>query len=392
MRCRKGLGAWWGIRRALTSARLRRKGRTYEIGRTRKARGVNLGNWLVLEKWMGSSPLAAARSDDDRGLIDEFDPDVLDARLEEYRATYVTEDTFAWFARVGVNLVRIPVPYHIYGTAHHRPCIAHLDDAMAWAQAHGIGVLIDLHTVPYGQNGFDSGGYLGMCAWHKDPARVDFVLDVLERLARRYAGHPALWGIEPLNEPVSEAIFELNKARHEARHPERVAVSEPMPAAQLRDFYERFYRRVRPLVGNEVALVFHDRFELEAWSHAMVGRAYANVWIDTHLYLSFADDGFERYDLKEYLALLRRFERRVVRAARSHPILVGEWCLSNHASLPRAVDDQARRDWYRSFADAQLAAWDKGGGGCFWSYRVDAPGRSDWSFEHCMTCGWLAYR
>jgi methylthioribose-1-phosphate isomerase len=67
-------------------------------------RGVNLGNWLVLEKWMGASPLSSAKSEDDRGLIDEFEPEVLAAALEEHRSAFITEDDFAWMEREGIDL------------------------------------------------------------------------------------------------------------------------------------------------------------------------------------------------------------------------------------------------------------------------------------------------
>lgn len=356
-----------------------------------KVRGVNLGNWLVLEKWMGSSPLASAQSPDDRGLIDEFEPEALDAALQEHFRTYVTGETFAQLAKYGVNLVRIPVPYHLFGTTHHRPCVEHLDHAMDWAAEQGIGVLVDLHTVPMSQNGFDNGGYLGLCAWHKDPARIDFVLDVLLRIARRYAGHPALWGLEPLNEPASPEVLASNLVKYGHDYPERAAASEAIPKAVLRDFYTRFYDLVRPIVGPDVALVFHDRFRLGEWSRFMRGPNYENVWIDTHQYLCFSDAGLERHDLEEYLRLARLFSRRVGRAAKYHRVLVGEWCVGNHARGLREMDEDERRVWYRAFAKAQLDAWDKGDGACFWSLRVDAPGFENWSFEHCCRRGWIRY-
>lgn len=37
-----------------------------------------------------------------------------------------------------------------------------------------------------GQNGFDNGGICGVCRWSKNPAEVEFVPGVLERLAKRY--------------------------------------------------------------------------------------------------------------------------------------------------------------------------------------------------------------
>ncbi|MDO4798752.1 MAG: cellulase family glycosylhydrolase [Coriobacteriales bacterium] len=348
-----------------------------------------MGNWLVLEKWMGASPLAAAQSPDDRGLIDEFDPDELDRVLEEFRQTYVTRDTFAWLARTGVNLVRLPVPYHLFGSAHHRPCVQYLDHAMDWAAEYGLGVLVDLHTVPLGQNGFDNGGYVGMCAWHRDPARVEYVLEVLERIARRYAGHPALWGIEPLNEPANRPVFVANMRQYGRQYPERRRRSRPMSFRALRGFYERCYALLRPIVGPEVALVFHDRFELWRWNRVMVGDAYCNVWIDTHQYLCFADGRLRTCDLAGYGRLARRMARRLGRAARHHKILVGEWCLGNHASQLAVVSEEEQRAWYAAFAAMQHAVWDVADGECFWSLSVEGERWANWSFEECIRRGWL---
>ena len=98
---------------------------------------------------------------------------------------------------------------------------------------------------------------------------------------------------------------------------------------------------------------------------------------------------FERYDLEEYPRQLRLHARRVRRAAKYHNVLVGEWCLGNHAAAPRESDEAGVRAWYRVFADAQLAAWDEAGGSCFWSLRVDSPDHANWSFEQCVERGWI---
>lgn len=352
-------------------------------------RGVNLGNWLVLEKWMGASPLSSAASEDDRGLIDEFDPEELAAALERHRATYVTEFDFVWLSQVGVDLVRIPVPYYIFGTAHHTACIDYLDQAFAWAERWGLKILIDLHTVPLSQNGFDNGGYMGLCAWAQDQDRIDFALEVLERLARRYADNPALWGIEALNEPASQAVLDRNLASFGKQFPERVARSQVIARETLLTFYDRVYQTLRPIVGPEVALVFHDQFELDTWDHLLPEDQYQNVVIDTHLYLNFQDFGFERYDVDEYQAKVAEFSEQVRSAAQHHQVLVGEWCLGNHKPRKAQLEKDEKRAFYRALADAQLDAWDQGLGGCYWSYRVDDPNRQDWSLQTCVANGWI---
>lgn len=352
-------------------------------------RGVNLGNWLVLEKWMGASPLASAQSEDDRGLIDEFDAEERAAAMERHYATYLTEFDFVWLSQVGVDLVRIPVPYHIFGTAHHTACIEYLDQAFLWAERWGLKILIDLHTVPLSQNGFDNGGYMGLCAWAQSQERIDVAVEVLERLARRYADNPALWGIEALNEPASQAVLDRTMANCSKQFPDRVARSQVISRETLLAFYDRVYQILRPIVGPDVALVFHDQFEPNTWDNLLPQDQYQNIVIDTHMYLNFQDYAFERYDVDEYLAKVAEFSDQVRAAAQHHEILVGEWCLGNHNPQKAQLDKDEKRAFYRALADAQLDAWDQGIGGCYWSYRVDDPKRQDWSLQTCVANGWI---
>ena len=354
-----------------------------------KMRGANLGNWLVLEKWMGSSPLSSAQAEDDRGLIDELSADELAAALEHHRATFITEMDFVWLAQSGIDLVRIPVPYYLFGTEHHTACVEHLDHALEWAQRWDIKVLIDLHTVPLSQNAFDNGGYMGLCAWAQDQERIGFAVDVLEKIARRYAGNPALWGIEALNEPANEFMLNMNLRNYGKDFPERVARSKVISRETLLTFYDQVYQRLRPIVGPDGALVYHDQFDLASWDDLLPADRYDNIVIDTHLYLTFQDFGFTRYDAQEYLDKVAEFSAQVQAAARHHQVLVGEWCLGNHNPLMPEMDAEAKQAFYRSLADAQLDAWDQGLGGCFWSYRVDAAGHEDWDLRSCVVRGWL---
>ncbi|MDO5119506.1 MAG: cellulase family glycosylhydrolase [Coriobacteriales bacterium] len=354
-----------------------------------KVRGANLGNWLVLEKWMGESPLSFARAEDDRGLIDEFPPEELALALERHRATYITEFDFVWMAQSGIDLVRIPVPYYLFGSDHHTPCIEHLDHAFEWAERWGLKILVDLHTVPLSQNAFDNGGYMGLCAWAQDPVRIDNTVDLLEQIARRYAGKAALWGIEALNEPASQEVLDRNLNIFGAEFPERAARSEVIPRDVLLGFYDRVYQRLRPIVGPDVALVFHDQFDLASWDELLPASRYENIVIDTHMYLNFSEWGFSRFDVPEYQARIAEFAEQIRAAAQHHQVLVGEWCLGNHSPLKRELDEEGKKDFYRALSDAQLDAWDEGIGGCYWSYRADDPNRKDWDLRTCVAKGWI---
>lgn len=368
----------------------RRGTRTWDA--TRPLRGVNFGNWLVLERWMESAacpgPFAGMVADDECGLRRELPGDELAARLGHHRDTYVTEATFAWLSGIGCDLVRLPVPYHVFGDDSHESCVACVDHALDWAASHGMRVLVDLHTVPGGQNGFDNGGVCGLCTWHLSPDHIARTLSVLERLALRYASHPALFGIEAMNEPASPRVFADSMRRYGAGHPTRVERSRPIPHLVLAQFYQLVYERLRPILGRDVALVFHDQFQLGAWDRFLPAGRHPNVWIDTHQYVATLARATRISSLRGHLAIARVVGMRIARAQRHHPVLVGEWSLSHHIKGLSALPADERAAAYRAYASAQLAAFDRGMGGCFWSLRNAT--HDDWSLEACVRAGWLS--
>ena len=137
-------------------------------------KGVNLGNWLVLEKWMSPALFDGTTAEDEYYLPTQLSKEVYEARIKIHRAEYITEGDFVRIRAMGMEAVRIPVPYFIFGD---RPpfigCIAELDKAFNWAEKYGLQILIDLHTAPDSQNGFDNGGISGVCKWSKQPEEVD---------------------------------------------------------------------------------------------------------------------------------------------------------------------------------------------------------------------------
>ena len=353
--------------------------------------GVNLGNWLVLERWMEPKgepgPFKGTKADDEFGLRRDLEPDELATRLQEHRQSYVTEQTFAWLAEQGCNLVRLPVPYYVFGNPTHESCIEYVDSAMSWAEACGIPVLIDLHTVPGGQNGFDNGGTSGLCTWHLESLQIRQTMAVLERLADRYATHPALFGIEAMNEPASPRIFKGSMARYGAAHPERVGRSAPIPHAVLAQFYRLVYERLRPILGPEVALVFHDQFQLNAWNSFMPANRYPNVWLDTHQYVGTLAASLKIKTLFGHVMAARAMGLRIAMAQRHHPVLVGEWSLGNNIEGLSNRTTEEQRKAYVAYARAQMGAFDLGMGSCFWSLR---NGRRDrWSIEAAVEKGWI---
>lgn len=369
------------------------------MDKAQEIRGVNLGNWLVLEKWMNPGLFAGTDAEDEYHLARALPAEQYAERMHIHRAEYITERDFALLAELGVNAVRIPVPFFLFGD---RPpyigCVEQLDAVFDWAEKWGLRILIDLHTVPGSQNGFDNGGICGVCRWAAMPQEVDFVLNLLERIAKRYGQRPALWGIQPLNEPITTAL--LGEApweqsgvalRYPARDAELAQGSAAIPMAFLQWFYQQAYQRLRRYLPVDKAVVLHDAFCLNSWKEFLQSGCYENVVLDAHLYLSSVEmAGCEQTPEGYSKAIRENFGRSIREVSAYAPVLCGEWCLDN--ALARSMPRGAAQDaLYRMLAQTQLETWAQGVGSFYWSYKLlnQEPQLASWDFLHCVCSGWL---
>jgi glucan 1,3-beta-glucosidase len=357
-------------------------------------KGVNLGNWLVLEKWMSPDLFAGTDAEDETQLCSDLEDVAKRERLTVHRDSYVTERDFAYLANHRIDAVRIPVPFFVFGDyPPYIGCAEYLDRAFDWAEKYQIKILIDLHTVPDGQNGFDNGGMCGVCKWHKNPAHVEFVLTVLEQLAIRYRARPALWGIEVLNEPISQELWDVIDlpSRYPPRDPEYARGSEPVPTGFLKDFYLEAYRRIRAQ-SDDVTVVFHDGFRIREWDGFFSGPPFERIVVDTHLYLMEYTPEPGDEGLGGYLDHIRgKFSRTVQEMSGQFPLIVGEWCLEPMSPGAAALTREQRHGFYRSLAYAQLGAWDGAAGWFFWNYKLLVNGShlDGWDLGKSVELGYL---
>ena len=382
-------------------------------------KGVNLGNWLVLEKWMNPALFEGTTAEDEYYLPTQLSPEVYEARIKIHRSEYITERDFVTIKRMGMDSVRIPVPYFIFGD--RKPfigCIEELDKAFNWAEKYGLTILIDLHTVPLSQNGFDNGGISGVCKWAQNPDEVEFVLGVLERLAKRYGHRKGLFGIQPLNEPVTENMWETMDVqnRYAPADPELAKGSAPITMEFLRKFYLEAYDRISTYMPKEKYVVLHDGFELMAWKDFMQEEKYSNVILDTHQYLMVAEARGCSQTIEGYLKYVREeLEPQITEMEKYFPVICGEWCLFNslacgcdtkggqsvlngvEGSERESLSTEEKKEIYATLAKAQLELWDKCSGYFYWSYKlltdtVNTPGWigwDSWDLGRCDDFGWL---
>ncbi len=375
-------------------------------------KGVNLGNWLVLEKWMSPALFDGTTAEDEYYLPTQLSKEVYEARMKIHRSEYISERDFATIKRIGLNTVRIPVPYFIFGD---RPpfigCIDELDKAFAWAEKYGLKILVDLHTAPLSQNGFDNGGLSGVCRWSQTPDEVEFVLSVLEKLAMRYGHRKGLLGITPINEPITEEMWSTMNVqeRYKPVDPELARGSAPNTMVFLREFYTNAYNRIRPNIDEDKYVIFHDAFQLKAWKEFFQTSDFKNVMLDTHQYLMMAEAMGCPQDLPHYIEYINEHYAKDLAEVQEYiPVICGEWCLFNSAAVgvdtkggqtmlngvdmgegKNSIADEEKKQLYNEIAKAQLAAWKKGSGYCYWSYKLllDVANEPNWTGWDCWDLG-----
>jgi glucan 1,3-beta-glucosidase len=327
-------------------------------------RGVNLGGWLVLEKWMTPSVFAGSTARDEYGLSQELGTAAIE-RLTRHRDMFMTEADFRWISEHGLTAVRLPVGYWILG--NEPPLVGgieYVDKAFEWAERYGLKILLDLHGAPGSQNGRDHSGKVGDIAW-ANPENISKSLKVIEQLAARYKGRGALLGIELLNEPAW-----LNGRR------------------RLRDYYQRGYDTVRARHGTEVAVVISDAYRPKRWSRAMQNPRYQQRWLDIHMYQLFARRDKKLNILGHLHKIHGSWHKLLTRVSRHWPVMVGEWSLALVPETFEGMTDGQKDAAMRAYGSAQLLLFEELAVAWFyWSYRTEHAGA--WNYRSCVENGWL---
>jgi hypothetical protein len=114
--------------------------------------------------------------------------------------------------------------------------LRYIDRVLQWCERYGVMALIDLHSPPGGQ-AFSAGYITARGRIFTDPAAQAKFVEVWERMAHHYKGHPAIWGFDLVNEPddsmVTEECLDWNTLADKtarairAIDPERTLIIEP---------------------------------------------------------------------------------------------------------------------------------------------------------------------
>ncbi|HEY0253258.1 MAG TPA: cellulase family glycosylhydrolase [Kofleriaceae bacterium] len=159
-------------------------------------RGLNLGAWLNWEGWMlggnllgtGNSQTAIATR-----LAQLYGAGAVDQFRETFRDGFITEADLAHIAELGFNSVRVPFN-------HHDLDFARLDHVIDWGAAHGVYIVLDLHSAPGGQCNEFPDDPDPVLLWD-DPAAQAATIALWKQIATRYKDRHWVAGYDLLNEP-----------------------------------------------------------------------------------------------------------------------------------------------------------------------------------------------
>lgn len=406
-------------------------------------RGVSLGGWLVLEPWItpqlfeqanagvpkvngsgGSGPGSFA-------VVDEYSwraaPQGLANRsqlLVEHWQTWVQEEHIDQLHQAGITHLRIPVGYWYWNVTKGEPfeqtqalhpiALAALKQLVnEWAGPRHIKVLIDLHTAPGSQNGFDNSGRRTTDPEFQTPENLAHwaaALDGLTAWVLNNLDRDAVFGIEVLNEPAGfrGTIWDTVKT-----------YINPQGYATV--------RRHDP----QLSVVFETGFQPLSGQPVYPEPTWHNIWFDQHTYqcfggwndLSAQPDGWDQHLSMTCGAQMKEYSN----SSGNIWAFCGEWSLAvtdctiyltngMNGGCDMAAHPECKynatpsdeicayynqpydkfpaeyRDFLGKFARAQMDSFEAAQGWFFWTFRTENNHAPAWDFLLGWQQGWIPKR
>ncbi|GAM83462.1 hypothetical protein ANO11243_014500 [Dothideomycetidae sp. 11243] len=359
-------------------------------------RGVNLGGWFVLEPWITPSlfqnqPPAVV---DEYTLCAQLAADC-ESTLQNHWSTWITQDDFAKINATGMNHVRIPIGFWSIIPDSNYPSFVQgayywLGQALDWAQASNLHVMIDIHGAQGSQNGFDNSGIRGDINFNTGDTLSQF-RSVFQKLRDDYGNHPAVSTIEIVNEPMASTI------------------GEPVIEQLYRDSWG-------DLSGTNIYTTFHDGFLGVNYWDQKFDSGMNGMLTDTHHYEIF-DNGQLAMNPGQHNAAACAFGAQM--AQNSRPTIAGEFsgaltdcalwlngrnvgarydgsykgpggsspigsCAGKTQGSTADLSDDDKTN-IRNFLNSQLNAFEKKSGWIYWTWKTE--GAPEWDMQQLLENG-----
>ena len=189
-------------------------------GKVTPLRGVNLGGWFIMEKWM--APLDSGSLPDTYSVIRELDNRfgvaAEQALIKGYQQNWITTVDLDNIKNAGFNVVRVPVWWgqfypldNVSNSGWRADAFDELDWLVAACAQRGLYVIIDMHGAVGSQANSDDTGQANLNAYWGNGNNQGNTAYMWWRIADHYKGNATVAGYDLLNEPVgtpsSTAVF-----------------------------------------------------------------------------------------------------------------------------------------------------------------------------------------
>ncbi|KAJ2465557.1 hypothetical protein GGI02_004657 [Coemansia sp. RSA 2322] len=368
-----------------------------------QVRGVNLGGLFVLEPWITPSLFAEWEGSPQSPVVDEWTycavlgkPECL-RRLHRHWATWVQESDISTLASMHINTLRLPVGYWALAPDPSEPFVQgqvpYLRQILNWAAVYNMRVILDLHGVPGSQNGFDNSGRRGDIGWTKGATDVQRSLDSLAMLAQLANEHPSVAAIQAVNEPANWGVAKR----------------------EITQFYLQAYSVVKG-ISPRTTLIFHDAFLPQSEWGELVPANMTGSYIDTHVYHVFTEDLLKLSDAT-HISKACADGKNIGQLSSRLPTICGEFSLATtdcarwlngfqrgarwdgsflttKPVVPggTCAGQEDMRGWslqkqlfMRTFAMAQLQAYEEGNGWIFWNFKTETA--DSWNYIKLAQAG-----
>ncbi|KAI3665069.1 hypothetical protein L6452_43686 [Arctium lappa] len=275
--------------------------------------------------------------------------------LKRHRNSFITMEDFKFLSKYGINTVRVPVGWWIaFDPNPPAPFIGGtleaLDNAFSWAQAYDIKCIIDLHAAPGSQNGMEhSASRDGTTGW---PMYISQTLYVIDFLASRYATHPAMLGIELLNEPSAATV----------------------PLDTLVSYYKQGYQTIRKHSSTAYVIICQRIGNADPRELYEANIGPSNLVLDLHYYNLF-NNFFVNKSAAENIQFIfknRQPQLQALNNSNGPLVFIGEWVNEWNATNTTQLD-------YQDFGRAQLQVYDAASFG--WAYWTLRNAELHWDLE-----------
>jgi len=338
-------------------------------------RGVNIGGWLVLERFI--TPYFFALTDCDINGDFHYYPSQIDAPppthpsynlmtpqsncqpiqpypVDEWTLTsafttkelaqkymdihwdyFVTRQDIVTLKKNGVTHVRVPVGHWIMGDIRDdEPWVdggwEYFARLSGWCREEGIEVWGDLHTAPGSQNGFDNSGHLldkPTCdGWDQTNDTDKILSDNVIRTLKAVDDFTAAIARDNLTDVVT-GFGVLN---------EPFADCDP---TVVRKFDDLAFSIVKKNMGNDTAVYIGDLFNATKWNNGWwTDKGHENTFLDSHYYHVF-DENPRHLSPRQHIALVCEHNHRDTVAC----------CYENDTHTPSIGISRIIGEWSASF-------------------------------------------